>query len=323
MPWVSRIPLHQGLKWEPTWKALDTHKLTDTIWRQRLKIKRKVSGLRSCFTSLPFELAAFQFLLVFTHAQGEQWSQGCLWPSRIRFALDSNKKLFTPTDLDTFEHFMGRYYPKCEKALGDLEVKICYHKSLISETGSAEFAKRFRVRGLSVDLSPISIRNLMNSHHPYGLMSVHMTYPVLRFSTLARSFGSEVGIGEFFKAPFVNTKWYLTRTEPSLVRWGLLWKIFDMVALKGVHYRVPILGSESSPLSDYLLGGVSGTSFLVFALGLNQPRADRGVICPGVTASDGCQHPAVKTIRYKTLGVSDRQITLGYARGSDEIRVYC
>ncbi|KAI4298009.1 hypothetical protein L6164_037861 [Bauhinia variegata] len=31
MPWVSRIPLHQGLKWEPTWKALPTHKLTETM----------------------------------------------------------------------------------------------------------------------------------------------------------------------------------------------------------------------------------------------------------------------------------------------------
>lgn len=37
-----------------------------------------------------------------------------------------------------------------------------------------------------MDLSPISIKNLMNAFHPYGLMSVHMTYPVKRFSTLAR-----------------------------------------------------------------------------------------------------------------------------------------
>ena len=30
----------------------------------------------------------------------------------------------------------------------------------------------------------------MNSHHPYGLMAVHMTYPVKRLSTLARVGGA-------------------------------------------------------------------------------------------------------------------------------------
>lgn len=33
-----------------------------------------------------------------------------------------------------------------ESALGKLGVTISYNKSLISESGSAEFAKRFRVR---------------------------------------------------------------------------------------------------------------------------------------------------------------------------------
>ncbi|KAK7296479.1 hypothetical protein VNO77_50189 [Canavalia gladiata] len=59
-------------------------------------------------------------------------------------------------------------------------------KSLISHQGSAEFAKRFRVRNLSQDISPISIRALMNSHHPYGTMAVQLQYPMKRFSTLCR-----------------------------------------------------------------------------------------------------------------------------------------
>lgn len=54
-----------------------------------------------------------------------------------------------------------------ESALGRLEVQISYTKSLISHSGSTEFAKRFRVKDLRKDLSPISIRNLMNSHHPF------------------------------------------------------------------------------------------------------------------------------------------------------------
>lgn len=42
-----------------------------------------------------------------------------------------------------------------ESALAKLGFSFSYQKSLISGTGSAEFAKRFRVRGLSVNLSPI------------------------------------------------------------------------------------------------------------------------------------------------------------------------
>lgn len=42
-----------------------------------------------------------------------------------------------------------------ESALGRLGVTISYQKSLISHSGSAEFAKRFRVRELRKDLSPI------------------------------------------------------------------------------------------------------------------------------------------------------------------------
>lgn len=49
-----------------------------------------------------------------------------------------------------------------EKALQNLGVKISHQKDSISESGAAEFAKRFHIRGLSVDLSPISIRALMN-----------------------------------------------------------------------------------------------------------------------------------------------------------------
>lgn len=40
-------------------------------------------------------------------------SQGCLWNERIRYALDKNKKLFTPTDLDWFEKRIGPVLPSC------------------------------------------------------------------------------------------------------------------------------------------------------------------------------------------------------------------
>ncbi|KAI5639242.1 hypothetical protein M9H77_00567 [Catharanthus roseus] len=63
-------------------------------------------------------------------------------------------------------------------------------KSLISSTGCAEFAKRFRVRGLTRDLSSVSFRSLLNSHHPFGLMAVHHKHPGCRVTTLARVGGA-------------------------------------------------------------------------------------------------------------------------------------
>lgn len=73
-----------------------------------------------------------------------------------------------------------------EHALSELGVQISYQKSLISDNGCAEFAKRFFARGLTKDFSPVSIKSLLNPFHPYGLMSIHMTYPIKRFSTLCR-----------------------------------------------------------------------------------------------------------------------------------------
>lgn len=66
----------------------------------------------------------------------------------------------------------------------------------------------------------------------------------------------EVDIKEFFNAPMVSRKWKITLHEPTVARFGLLWKVFDMVALKGLDFKVPILDDSKSPLSGYLLGGV-------------------------------------------------------------------
>lgn len=96
------------MTWDPTWKALPTHRLTLSVWVNRLKIPYdKVKHVKSIFTSLAYEIASFRFLLVLTNAGGEQWNQGCLWPHRVRFALDPMKKFFTGVDLDTFERTIG------------------------------------------------------------------------------------------------------------------------------------------------------------------------------------------------------------------------
>lgn len=41
-----------------------------------------------------------------------------------------------------------------------------------------------------MDLSPISIKSLMNSHHPCGIMAIHLKYGIKRFSTLAHISGA-------------------------------------------------------------------------------------------------------------------------------------
>ena len=57
--------------------------------------------------------------------------------------------------------------------------------------------------------------------------------------------------------------------SPQLVRFGLMWKIYDMVAVKGINIRAPILdlGRWYRPPKS---------------LGLTQPKARRGIVLPSV-----------------------------------------
>lgn len=71
----------------------------------------------------------------------------------------------------------------------ELRVSISDVKSLVSTHG-AEFAKRFRVKGLTVDCSPVSIKNLMGSHHPMGITALKLMFPSLGFKTMMRFHGA-------------------------------------------------------------------------------------------------------------------------------------
>jgi len=73
-----------------------------------------------------------------------------------------------------------------QQTLDRLGVEISVSKSLVSHSGAAEFANIFRVKNRTVDFSPVSIRNLLNSHHLPGAVSLWNTYGIKRFSTLAR-----------------------------------------------------------------------------------------------------------------------------------------
>lgn len=88
----------------------------------------------------------------------------------------------------------------------------------------------------------------------------------------------DVTIDDFFNAPVVSNDFLVRSTDPNLVRFGLMWKLFDMIAL---HNRAPskvgiLTPGRYSGEGFWLLGGVDGTEFLVWSVDLTQSRAGNG-----------------------------------------------
>lgn len=110
------------------------------------------------------------------------WCAEQVYPGKYfdRYALLGDDILIT----DPF--VAGIYY----ETLGRLVVKVSLPKSLVSRSGCVEFAKRFLVKEMRVDLSPVSVKSLLSVHHPYGLMAVMDRFPPKRFSTLLRLGGA-------------------------------------------------------------------------------------------------------------------------------------
>lgn len=73
--------------------------------------------------------------------------------------------------------------------LKDLGVTISLPKSLVSDVGGAEFAKKFRCKNLTVDLSPLFETRLIPIQYMHGLYSLCHLYKIQRFSTLCRLYG--------------------------------------------------------------------------------------------------------------------------------------
>ncbi|KAG8363190.1 hypothetical protein BUALT_BualtMtG0007500 (mitochondrion) [Buddleja alternifolia] len=197
-----------------------------------------------------------------------------------------------------------------EAQLERLGVTISRQKSLVSHTGALEFAKRFRVRGGRRDLSPVSIRGLLNYFHPYGLMAIHMKYPVKRFSTLARIGGAGYRqLARLYTSPprrfrQVGAMW--TKTLLPFDFWLGRGKSLNPY-LKGII--LDFLRSEMKPkdlklaphefdpysedrdLVEYtavrsdsgysMYAGTTCFEGFTPKVGLNQPAAGRGVVYPG------------------------------------------
>lgn len=79
-----------------------------------------------------------------------------------------------------------RVAPIYSSLIDKLGVKISLQKSLISNSGAAEFAKRFLVNGMGTDLSPVSVKSLTNYFHPLGAYAIAQKYSIKRFSSFCR-----------------------------------------------------------------------------------------------------------------------------------------
>lgn len=51
-PWLPTIPLHQGMRWDPTWKTLPTFEVTRSVWKRMGLKKERILNIRSSFDAL-------------------------------------------------------------------------------------------------------------------------------------------------------------------------------------------------------------------------------------------------------------------------------
>lgn len=135
----------------------------------------------------------------------------------------------------------SRVAEEYRKILQSLEVKISIPKSLISNSGAFEFAKRFFVREGSVDISPISARMLLMCRSSIGLSLIRNKYQ-LPFKTLLRLGGAGYRV--------------LARADTHRSsRWERLWVILSKPDRKSpLPFRVMVglrdtWGSEDLPVT--------------------------------------------------------------------------
>ncbi|AWL21855.1 RNA dependent RNA polymerase [Chenopodium quinoa mitovirus 1] len=126
--------------------------------------------------------------------------------------------------------------------LSRLGVSISESKSIISETGAIEFAKKYWVKGMQVDLSPVSLKSLLGARHTIGLCQIGAKYD-LDFNTLLRIGGAGYRVRSR-QLSTLNRKWEKIRAV--------------QVKLTGQRAQLPIefwIG-RGCPLDPYLKGKI-------------------------------------------------------------------
>lgn len=100
---------------------------------------------------------------------------------------------------------------------------ISLSKSLLSDNGTLEFAKRYRVKGLYKDLSPVSLQALLTCRTTLGLCQLAYKYKVASPNTLFRL----AGAGFRVRSPLYSTnrsrKWQRLWTAATIRTLPLEW----------------------------------------------------------------------------------------------------
>jgi hypothetical protein len=98
------------------------------------------------------------------------------------------------------------------------------------------------LRGVIIDLLRREMKARELTLIPDDLFEVESMKEFLEWTTRVRdllrycrwyyctAIDPRVTIEEFFNAPVNNRKWKVDRTDSMLVRFGLLWKVYDLVA---------------------------------------------------------------------------------------------
>lgn len=93
--------------------------------------------------------------------------------------------------------------------------------------------------------------------------------------------------------PLVETNWKGSKRNDDLYRFGLIWKVYDMVTIRGLNWRPPILTSIPIQFDRWILGGYSGTDFIMAPVEFRTPLKNG-------------------TIGYKTVDAPERIDFIGY-----------
>lgn len=123
-----------------------------------------------------------------------------------------------------------------------------------------------------------SMAYLVESSLIRGWVSRRLKY-VRWYYTVAAEPG--LSLQDFFDAPIVARHWKVSSEDPHLIRFGLMWRLFDEVARWRLSPKYYVLEECKMVHHTILYGGISGQDFLVYASRLNQPRAGRGHIPVG------------------------------------------
>ncbi|KAH0705873.1 hypothetical protein KY285_012221 [Solanum tuberosum] len=177
------------------------------------------------------------------------------------------------------------------RLLDRLSVTISFAISIVSENGKIEFAKRFWIRDMQKDISPISLKALTSCRTTVGLCQLSFRYSI-EISTLQRLAGvgykaapsplnpylkakiidylreavkpeqiqiftkdlydtvalsPDVTIDQLFDVPMCATSWKRSNKDYELIKFGYVWKCYDMGAFGGFHGKDLFISPKDLP----------------------------------------------------------------------------